>query len=145
MPSHIYMRVGRYADASAHNERAIVADEDYIAECQAQGLYPVAYYPHNIHFLWSSSSMEGRSGVAIDAARKVAAKIPHAIAATAFVPLQDFMATPYFALVRFGRWEDMLTEAPPPADLAYVTAMWRYGRAAAFVGRGQLDRGRGDR
>ena len=51
MPSHIYLRVGRYNDASDANVEAILADEDYIAQCQAQGLYPIGYYPHNIHFL----------------------------------------------------------------------------------------------
>ena len=77
MPAHIYMRVGRYADAAESNVRAIAADEDYIAECQAQGVYPVGYYPHNIHFLWSAATMEGRSRVAIDAARKMSSKTPH--------------------------------------------------------------------
>ena len=52
MPSHIYWRVGRYADASKSNEMAAAVDEAYIAACNAQGFYPAAYYPHNIHFLW---------------------------------------------------------------------------------------------
>ena len=77
MPAHIYMRVGRYADAAEANVRAIAADEDYLAQCQAQGLYPVSYYPHNLHFLWAAATLEGRSAVAIDAARQVAAKVPH--------------------------------------------------------------------
>ena len=57
MPSHIFIRVGRYADASAANVSAIAADESYIEQCQAQGLYPIGYYPHNIHFLWSASTL----------------------------------------------------------------------------------------
>jgi len=69
MPAHIYWRIGRYADASAANVRAAAVDETYIAACNAQGFYPAAYYPHNIHFLWAASSMEGRSTVAIEAAR----------------------------------------------------------------------------
>ncbi len=69
MPAHIYLRVGRYADAAEANVRAIAADEDYLAQCQAQGLYPVSYYPHNLHFLWAAATLEGRSAVAIDAAR----------------------------------------------------------------------------
>ena len=77
MPAHIYLRVGRYADAAEANVRAIAADEDYLAQCQAQGLYPVSYYPHNLHFLWAAATLEGRSAVAIDAARQVAAKVPH--------------------------------------------------------------------
>jgi tetratricopeptide (TPR) repeat protein len=72
MPAHIYLRVGRYADAAEANVRAIAADEDYLAQCQAQGLYPVSYYPHNLHFLWAAATLEGRSEAAIDAARRVA-------------------------------------------------------------------------
>ena len=49
MPAHIYQRVGRYADAMKSNELAIKADESYITQCRAQGFYPMAYYPHNIH------------------------------------------------------------------------------------------------
>ena len=64
MPSHIYIRVGRYADAAEMNVRAIAADEDYLAQCQAQGLYPMSYYPHNVHFLWAAATFEGRSAVA---------------------------------------------------------------------------------
>ena len=141
MPAHIYMRVGRYADASESNVRAIAADEDYLAQCQAQGLYPVAYYPHNVHFLWAAATMEGRSAVAIDAARKVAAKLNHNLLHDA-VSLQDFQSVPYYALVRFGRWEEMLTEGQPPKNLAFTTAMWHYGRGTAFAARGQYERAR---
>ena len=76
MASHIYQRVGRYADAMKSNQLAIAADEDYITQCRAQGLYPMAYYPHNIHFLWFAATADAQSAVAIDAAQKVAAKIP---------------------------------------------------------------------
>src|SRR5215213_5257774 len=141
MPAHIYMRVGRYADASESNVHAIAADEDYLAQCQAQGLYPVAYYPHNVHFLWAAATMEGRSAIAIDAARKVAAKLNHDLLHDVVV-LQDFKSVPYYALVRFGRWEEMLTEGQPPKDFAFTTAMWHYGRGVAFAARGQYARAR---
>ena len=61
MPAHIYQRVGRYADAMKSNQLAIAADEDYITQCRAQGLYPMAYYPHNIHFLWFAATADGQS------------------------------------------------------------------------------------
>ena len=57
MPAHIYMRVGRYADAVKANQQAVAADEDYIAQCRAQGMYPLGYYPHNIHFIWMGATM----------------------------------------------------------------------------------------
>jgi pimeloyl-ACP methyl ester carboxylesterase len=139
MPAHIYIRVGRYADAAEANERAILADEDYLAQCQSQGLYPVSYYPHNLHFLWAAATFEGRGAVAVDAARKVAAKVPHhhagALAWTA-----DFPVTPMLAYARFGRWQDVLTEPKPPSHEPYATGIWHYGRGLAFVARRQLDR-----
>ena len=96
IPSHIYRRVGRYTDASRSNELAIFADEEYIAQCRAQGVYPLAYYPHNIHFLWDSATMEGRSQVAIAAARKVAESIP-ADAWREIPLLHQFFVTPLYA------------------------------------------------
>ncbi|MGE5646369.1 MAG: hypothetical protein ACM336_11315 [Acidobacteriota bacterium] len=74
MPGHIYMRVGRYSDAVAANIKAIAADEDYITQCRAQGIYPAAYYPHNIHFMHAALAMEGRAADALEAARKVATR-----------------------------------------------------------------------
>lgn len=141
MPAHIYQRVGRYADASAANERAILADEDYIAQCQAQGIYPLAYFPHNIHFLWSSATMEGRSQAAIEAARKTAAQIPsEALVKTPL--LQGFLVVPYYALTRFGKWQEILREPQPVYDSPFVTGVWRYARGMAYTGLGEFDSAR---
>jgi len=113
MPSHIYQRVGRYADAAASNEAAVKADEDSITQCRAQGLYPMAYYPHNIHFLWFAATAEGRSQVAIEAGRKTATKVTDE--ALDQVPvLAGFRVVPWYALTRFGKWDEMLTEKAPP-------------------------------
>ena len=71
MPSHIYWRIGRYSDAAEANVKAASVDEAYIAACNAQGFYPAAYYPHNIHFLWAATSMSGQSAVAMDSAAKL--------------------------------------------------------------------------
>jgi tetratricopeptide (TPR) repeat protein len=138
MPAHIYQRVGRYADAAAANERAIAADESYIAQCRAQGLYPMGYYPHNIHFLWFAASAQGRSAVAIDAARKVAVKVPDE-ALAAMPMLGGFRVVPYYALTRFGQWDAMLAEPAPPASDRFLTGIWHYARGLAFIGNGNLD------
>lgn len=138
MPSHIFRRIGRYEDASRSNEDAIAADEDYITQCRAQGVYPLAYYPHNIHFLWDSATMEGRSQVAIDAARKAAAKIPEG--AWREVPLlHQFLIAPLFAYTRFGEWDLILSEPRPPQDSLFWTGVWHYARGLAYSARGELD------
>ena len=139
MPAHIYLRVGRYADAAEANVRAIAADEDYLAQCQAQGLYAVSYYPHNHDFLWTAATLEGRRAVAVEAARQVAAKVPHhhagAVAWTAHFPV-----TPLLAYARFGLWKEILLEPSPPKDQPYAQGIWHYARALAFVAQDRFDR-----
>jgi tetratricopeptide (TPR) repeat protein len=136
MPSHIYQRIGRYEDAARSNELAVMADEDYITQCRAQGMYPMGYYPHNIHFLWFAATMDGRGQLAIENARKVAGKIPDE--ALKEMPLvAGFRVVPYYALTRFGRWDEMLDEPPPPDNL-YLTGVWHYARGLAFLGKGKL-------
>ena len=138
MPAHIYQRVGRYADAARSNELAIAADEDYISQCRAQGLYPMAYYPHNLHFLWFAATAEGRSQMAIEAARKAASKVDDETLKA--VPLlAGFRVVPYYALTRFGKWDEMLREPEPPPTSAYLRGMWHYTRGTAFLGKGQTD------
>ena len=138
MPSHIFRRIGRYTDASRSNQDAIAADEDYITQCRAQGVYPLAYYPHNIHFLWDSATMQGRSHVAIEAARKSASKIPEG--AWREVPLlHQFLVAPLFAYTRFGEWEFILKEPRPPQDSLFWTGMWHYARGMALTATGKLD------
>ena len=137
MPSHIYQRIGRYADAAKSNELAVMADEDYITQCNAQGLYPMGYYPHNVHFLWFAATMDGRGQLAIDNARKLAAKAPNE-ALKEMPLLAGFAVVPYYALTRFGRWDEMLKEPAPPADNLYMTGIWHYARGQAFLGKGKL-------
>ncbi len=134
MPSHIYIRVGRYHDGSSANELAIEADNDYVTQCRAQGTYPVAYVPHNHHFLWATTTMEGRSADALDAARHTAQHVDRSlIREPEMGMLQHFSAIPYYALVRFGKWEEILREPAPDADLLYPTAVWHYARGIAFA------------
>lgn len=138
MPSHIYWRVGRYHDASTANEKAAAVDEAYIEACNAQGFYPAAYYPHNIHFLWAASSMEGRSAVAIEAARKVAANVRLEMIEQ-FPGVEFFNTIPLLALTQFGRWDDVLAEPQPAENLEYSNAIWHYVRATAFARKGDLE------
>ncbi len=135
MPAHIYWRVGRYNAASEANVRAASVDEEYIAQCNAQGFYPASYYPHNIHFLWAASSMEGRSVVAIEAARKVAANVRLEMIEK-FPAVEFFHTIPLLALTQFGKWDEILAEPQPREDLDYSNAIWHYARATAFARKG---------
>jgi len=138
MPSHIYIRVGRYKDAVIANQKAILADEDYISQCFAQGLYPLGYYPHNIHFLWSSASLLGASDIAIDAAKKTAEKVP--IGEFLEMPfLQDFASTPLLAYTRFGKWNEILTIPAPKSEIKHLNLIRHYARGIAFIRKGNIN------
>jgi tetratricopeptide (TPR) repeat protein len=127
MPSHIYLRVGRYHDATLANERAVDADETYIAQCRAQGFYPVAYYPHNQHFLWYTAGMEGRSNLAIETAREIDRMNERKNLAEG----KRFSPLLILTLTRFGRWSDVLAEPRPPGTQLFAAAMDHYARGMA--------------
>ena len=137
MPAHIYMRVGRHADVVKSNQMAVKADEDYIAQCRVQGLYPVSYYPHNIHFIWMGATASGQSKVALEAARKVAAAIPEEALGTVPI-LQGFLVVPYWAMVRFARWDDIMNDKGPRHDTVFTRGVWRFARAMALTATDRL-------
>ena len=144
MPSHIYMRVGRFADSYEANRKAVLADEGYITQCRAQGIYPLNYYPHNIHFMAWSAMVQGRPEAAMEAARKIVDKIPATLAEdkNAWALYETFLSQPMFVMVRFGMWEEMLAEPRPDVESRFMVGIWHYGRALAYVHTGRLGRAR---
>jgi len=138
MPSHIYFRVGRYQDSALANIRAAEVDEAYIAQCNAQGFYPALYYPHNIHFLWASATMQGQSELSLDSARRVVANV-RVEQVERFPTIQFFRTVPMLSLVRFARWEEILEEPEPYEPFAFARAIWHYGRGVAHAALGDAE------
>jgi tetratricopeptide (TPR) repeat protein len=145
MPSHIYYRVGRYEDAVRVNEKAASIDEAYIAACRAQGFYPVGYYGHNIHFLWTSSEMQGRYHAALGAARRLVKAVDAVEIGKTLPPAQFYVLTPVATLLRFGQWDAILGEPAPPAAERLDLAVWLYARGFAHANRGDLAAAQADR
>ncbi len=138
MPSHIYYRIGRYADAGAANVAAVAADRVYFRKSQPSPIYRGMYYPHNLDFVWHAAGMEGRGAECVRAAREFAAEVP-AGAVLEMPDMETAPAAPLLALARFGRWDEVLAQAAPPARMLYVTAAWRYARGLAQVAQGRHD------
>jgi hypothetical protein len=136
MPAHIYIRVGRYNDAASSNVHAIHTDETFIEGQKPVTVYSLAYYPHNIHFLAFASTMAGRSAQALEAAKTLKSKVNLDVARQVDM-LQEMV--PYYALtlVTFGRWDDVLAEPLPPADIRMPLAMAYYARGVAHAAKGQ--------
>jgi tetratricopeptide (TPR) repeat protein len=140
MPGHIYIRVGRYADAIEQNRHAVHADETWIADQRpGQGMYTVGYYPHNYDFLAFAASMIGRGDEAIAAAQKVAELIPNEMyGAPGMDFLQHWSSRPLQMQVRFGRWDDILATPAPPESRPHGLALWHYAQGRALAAHGEV-------
>ena len=138
MPAHIYWRIGRYHDASLVNIEAAKVDEDYIAQCNAQGFYPALYYPHNIHFLWAASTMEGRSELSIESALKVSKYVR--IEQIKQIPFLEFFHTiPLLSYVRFAKWDEILAYEKPIDEFKFSLGLYHYARSIAFASTGNTE------
>ena len=136
MPAHIYIRVGRWSDAMQANQHAIHTDEVFIEGQHPMGVYPLAYYPHNIHFLAFASTMAGRSAQAIEASNTLTSKV-NLDAARQVGMLQEMLPYHALTLTTFGKWDDVLAEPLPPTDIRFSYAMAYYARGVAHAAKGQ--------
>ncbi len=136
MPAHIYIRVGRWNDAIQANQHAIHTDEVFIDGQHPMGVYPLAYYPHNIHFLAFASTMAGRSAQAIEASNTLTSKV-NLDAARQVGLLQEMLPYHALTLTTFGKWDDVLAEPLPPEDIRFSYAMAYYARGVAHAAKGQ--------
>ena len=142
MPAHIYLRTGRYRDASLANQHAAKVDESYFQGDRAPDnmTYDIGYYTHNIHFFVASAAMEGRRADALKAAEELRSKMHADMLRDAAMGgmVQHFHLTPLFVKLRFGMWNEILADDGPPADLAYMRAMWYAARGMALAARKEI-------
>jgi tetratricopeptide (TPR) repeat protein len=132
MPAHIYMRVGRYRDASERNANAATVDHEYLLRHPLEGNYASGYYAHNLHFLNASLVMEGRSAEAVQVARDLLSKV--SVDEIVKDPsLEWYAPTLLLTMARFGQWGELIRQPPPPKELRYATGLWHYVRGLAFA------------
>jgi tetratricopeptide (TPR) repeat protein len=143
MPAHIYYQTGDYEPVAVTNERAAQADLEYIRRTGATGVYPLMLYPHNVHFVAVARAAQGRYAEAKAAAEKLAA------IATPTVPqmpmAEAWVAAPLFVQLRFQRWDEILAAPAPAPALVAATALWHFGRSAAFGAKRQMEDARKER
>ena len=136
MPSHIYYRTGDFEDAAKVNVAAAEADRAYIERSKAQGIYPMMYYSHNIHFESFAQAAQGRYADAQRAAKQLNDHLgPHV---HEMPMLEGFLPVGAFNMARFGKWDEILKLAAPPAEQLFSTASWHYLRGAAFAAKGDV-------
>ncbi len=138
MPGHIWIRVGRYHDAVVANQHAVLADDDYLAQCHAQGLYPIGYVPHNHHFLWVAAVLSGEKETALASAHHMG---QHAdmMGMPGMEFLQHFAMSALYAHAAFEDWEVLLAAPAPPDSLIYPTGVWHFVRGLALARTGHAE------
>jgi tetratricopeptide (TPR) repeat protein len=136
MPAHVYIRTGDYEAAVKTNEQAAAVDRAYIKASGAQGIYPMMYYSHNLHFIAMCASMNGNYAEAKKNADLLVANVgPHV---KDMPPLEGFMTIPMAVDVRFHKWNEILAMPQPDPAMKITTGFWHFARGMALAGTGKL-------
>jgi tetratricopeptide (TPR) repeat protein len=136
MPAHVYIRTGDYEAAVKTNEQAAEIDRAYIKATGAQGIYPMMYYSHNLHFVAMCGAMNGHYAEARKNADLLAANVgPHV---KEMPPLEGFMTIPMAVEVRFHHWNEILKMPAPDPAMKTATVFWHFGRGLALAGTGKV-------
>ena len=133
MPAHIYIRTGDYAAAVKTTEEAAALDRAYIQRSGAQGIYPMMYYSHNLHFIAMCSAMTGDYAESRKAAEMLATHVAPAV--KDMPPLEGFMTIPMAVDVRFHKWDAILATKAPDAEMKATTGFWHFARGMALAKR----------
>jgi len=137
MPAHVYIRTGDYAAAVKTNQEAAAVDQAYIKASGAQGIYPLMYYSHNLHFIAMCSAMNGDYAEAHKNADMLAAHVaPHV---KDMPPLEGFMTIPIAVDVRFHKWDEILKIPKPDPEMKIVTVLWHFARGMALAAKGSVN------
>jgi tetratricopeptide (TPR) repeat protein len=136
MPAHIYIRTGDYEAAVKTNEQAASVDRAYLKATGEQGIYPMMYYSHNLHFVAMCGAMNGRYAEARKNADLLAANVgPHV---KEMPPLEGFMTIQVAVEIRFHHWNEILKMPAPDPSMKTATFFWHFGRGLALAGTGKV-------
>jgi tetratricopeptide (TPR) repeat protein len=136
MPAHVYIRTGDYEAAVKTNEKAADVDRAYIKASGAQGIYPMMYYSHNLHFIAMCAAMNGNYAESKKNSELLVGNVgPHV---KDMPPLEGFMTIPMAVEVRFHHWNEILKMPQPDAGMKTATVFWHFGRGMALAGTGKV-------
>ncbi len=137
MPAHVYIRTGDFEAAVKTNELAAAADRAYIKASGVQGIYPMMYYSHNLHFIAMCSAMNGNYAEAKKNGDMLAAHVGPAV--KDMPPLEGFMTIPMAVDLRFHKWDSILAMKQSAPELKITTAFWHFARGMALAGKGKTN------
>ncbi len=136
MPSHIDVRLGQWQQAIEANNKAIAADASYRKRVPEQNFYRL-YMAHNHHMLAFAAIMQGQNELSTKAIRQMLDEIPKDWLADNAPFVDGMFAMPYELHLRFGRWDEMLTEPEPENFLPIARTFRHYARGVAYAAKKQ--------
>jgi len=136
MPAHVYIRTGDYEAAVKTNQQAAIVDRAYIKASGVQGIYPMMYYSHNLHFIAMCAAMNGNYPEAKKNADLLATHVAPGV--KEMPPLEGFMTIPIAVDVRFHKWDSILAMKQPAPEMKITTVFWHFARGMAFAGKGKV-------
>lgn len=143
MPTHIDVRLGRWQQAVDTNAAALQADRRYREIRPESGLWEV-YMAHDAHMLSFGAMMTGQSELAIGTLRRMVDDMPVGWTTDSAPAADGYVGMPFEALMRFGRWDEILAEPEPPARFPLARALRLYARGVAHAAQGQVEEARAE-
>lgn len=143
MATHIDLLCGNYQNVVRWNEKAVAADEKYLARAGANNFYTF-YRVHNYHFAAYGAMFLGCSRIALRAAQGLIDTIPEPLLRVQSPPMADYLegylSMKQHVLIRFGRWHEIVAQPlPDDGDLYCVTkAMMLYAKGVAYAAMGDV-------
>jgi tetratricopeptide (TPR) repeat protein len=136
MPSHLYVRMGRWKEAVEVNEKAIEVEKATGRVVRGNRHYSIM---HEYHMLAYAASMLGNSEKALAATRDIVTALPYGGVPRLRNETDMWIALPYKIHLRFGQWDAMLAEPCPSPAWPIAQAFWRYARGIAFAATGLIE------
>jgi tetratricopeptide (TPR) repeat protein len=137
MPAHVYIRTGDYEAAVKTNQQAAIVDRAYIKASGVQGIYPMMYYSHNLHFIAMCAAMNGNYPEAKKNADILATHVAPGV--KMMPPLEGFMTIPIAVDVRFHKWDSIMAMKQPDSSMHITTVFWHFARGMAQANNGKID------
>ena len=142
MPSHIYIKTGRFADATLANQTALLADDRREEIVKAQGFEArPSWRGHHLHFLQYAAMMDGRSEISINAATRSAVLSSGKSARggdRSGVYSQFMHSLVRLNQARFQQWDVIMATPPATVKGGIEEGIARYTRGLAQVASGSV-------
>jgi tetratricopeptide (TPR) repeat protein len=139
MPGHVYVLCGEYWKAKVASEKAIKANDKYLAYAGPFTPYTTAC-AHDLHLMMHTCMFMGRYKDSIDAANKMCGMITKEVLSVKDRPkfstgLEGYYSMKTHVMVRFGRWQEIIKEPLPDDPELYLvsTAMHHYAKGIAHA------------